>query len=48
MGNALTVVVPLSLILMGYRYGYLSVELCFMLAGLFLAAVVAIGLSDRQ
>ena len=45
MGNALTVLVPLSLILMGYRYGYLSVELCFMLAGLF---VVAIALTDRQ
>ena len=48
MANALTVLVPLPLILMGYRYGYLSFELSFMLAGLFLAAVITIALSDRQ
>jgi hypothetical protein len=48
MANALTVLVPLSLILMGYRYGYLGFEFSFMLAGLFLAAVIAIALSYRQ
>jgi hypothetical protein len=46
--NALTVLVPLSLILMGYRYGYLSFELSFILAGLFLAAVIALAVNDRQ
>lgn len=48
MANALTILVPLPLILMGYRCGYLGFELSFMLAGLFLAGVIAIALSDRQ
>ena len=46
MTNALTVVMPLSVTLMGYRYGHLSFELTFILAGLFLAAVTAIALND--
>jgi hypothetical protein len=33
---------------MGYRYGYLSFELSFILAGFFLAAVIALALNDRQ
>jgi hypothetical protein len=41
MANGLTVLVPLSLILMGYRYGYLSFELSVILAGLLLAAALA-------
>jgi hypothetical protein len=32
---------PLSLILMGYRCGYLGFELAFILAGLLLAAALA-------
>lgn len=47
MANTLTVLVPLSLILMGCRYGYLSFELSFILAGLLLAAVLAIALNYR-
>jgi hypothetical protein len=41
MANSLTVLVPISLILFGYRYGYLSFELSFILAGLLLAAALA-------
>jgi hypothetical protein len=41
MANALTVLVPISLILMGYRGGYLGFELSFILAGLLLAAAFA-------
>jgi hypothetical protein len=47
MANALTVLVPLWLILMGYQYGYLSFELSFILGGLLLAAVLAIALNYR-
>jgi hypothetical protein len=46
MTNALTVVVPLALILTGYGYGHLSFELTFILVGLFLAAVIAVALND--
>jgi hypothetical protein len=47
MANVLTVLVPLSLIFMGYRYGHLSFELSFILMGLLLAAVLAIALNSR-
>jgi hypothetical protein len=47
MAKALSVLVPLSLILMGYRYGYLSFELSFILTGFLLAAVLAIALNYR-
>jgi hypothetical protein len=47
MANTLTVLVPLLLILMGYRYGHLSFELSFILTGLLLAAVLAIALNYR-
>lgn len=47
MTNALTVLMPLALILMGYRFGHLGFELAFILAGLFLAAVIAVALNYR-
>ncbi len=48
MANALTVLVPLWLILMGYQHGYLSFELAFILAGLLLAAALAIASNYRE
>lgn len=46
MTNVLVVVVTLSLIWMGYRYHQLGFELALILAGLFLAAVITLALSD--